>query len=270
MLCMTQPPDPGPGDRATRAAAVYARLFGERDPADLDAHPEFGDIVRRVVFGDVFATGDLDDRTRELIPITCLASIQALPQLRIHTAAALRVGVTPVELTEAVYQLAPYLGFPRALNALAVVTEVLTEHGVELPLPRQGTVTEADRHTRGQQIQEGLYGTEIATALADLPGEFATSVPAFLTDLLFGDFYTRGGLDVATRELLSLVALAAAGLAPQLTPHARVAVAAGNSVERVLAALVQAFPYIGFPSALNAIRQVPLGQPGILGATGNN
>ena len=39
MLGMTQPPDPGPGDRATRAAAVYARLFGERDPADLDAHP---------------------------------------------------------------------------------------------------------------------------------------------------------------------------------------------------------------------------------------
>lgn len=243
-------------DRRAAAETVYARPFGARDTAAPDMHPEFGEILRRLIFGDVFATGTLDDRTRELVTVTCLATLQTLPQLRAHSAAALKVGVTPVELREAMYQLAPFVGFPRTLNAIGVIDEVLEAAGVELPLPRQGSVTDQNRHERGLQIQSGLYGTEIADALAGLPEPFDQAVPGFLTDFLFGDVWTRAGVDIATRELLGLVTLTTLGLAPQLTPHVRGAVAAGNSVETVLAALVQAFPYIGYPAAMNAIRVV--------------
>lgn len=235
---------------------MYARLFGPRDTSAPDQHPELGKILRSVIFGDVFATGDLDDRTRELITVTVLGTIQALPQLHAHAVAALNVGVTPVELQEAVYQLAAFVGFPRALNAVGVVSEVLGDQGVDLPLEPQGTVGDDDRHERGAEIQQRLYGDEIAASLTDLPGDWAATVPGFLTDHLFGDFWTRGGLDIATRELLALCTLAAAGLDRQLEAHVRGAVAAGNPIERVLAALLQAFPYMGFPAALNAIRAV--------------
>ncbi|MDO5618727.1 carboxymuconolactone decarboxylase family protein [Kocuria sp.] len=243
-------------DRVAASEEVYSRLFGTRNTTDVEPHPEFMQILRSVVFGDVFATGTLDFRTRELITVTVLSTLQTLPQLKVHTAAALKVGVTPVQLQESVYQLAPFLGFPRTLNALGTISEVFTERGVHLPLPAQGTVTETDRHARGQHIQSELYGDEIADLLADLPGEYGQAVPNFLTDFCFGDFWTRDGLDIATRELLILVALAAAGLHPQLKAHVAGAVRSGNSVETILAALVQGFPYMGLPLALNAIREV--------------
>ena len=243
-------------ERLENATQVYDRLFGPRDLRTPDLDPEFGEMLRRLIFGDVFATGDLPDTTRELITCTCLGALQALPQLRAHSAAALRAGVTPIELREAMYQLAPFIGFPRTLNAIGVLNEVFKATGVELPLPTQGTVTDDDRHERGEQIQEPLYGTEIRDALASLPEPFGASVPDFLTDFLFGDVWTRDGLDVATRELLGLVTLTALGLSPQLPAHVRGALKAGNTPETILAALVQAFPYIGYPAALNAIKVV--------------
>ncbi len=245
-----------PFDREAASEAVYERLFGPRDRTAPSDDPELRQILRRIIFGDVFATGDLDDRTRELITVTVLATLQALPQLRSHAAAALGVGVTPVELKEAVYQLAPFLGFPRVLNAVGVVNEVLQARGVTLPLEPQATTTDADRLERGRELQGPLYGTEIADALTRLPGGFGEAMPRFLTGFLFGDFYTRGGLDVATRELLGLCTLTALGLDRQIKPHVRGALRAGNSPERVLAALVHVYPYAGYPYALNAIRVV--------------
>ncbi|HEV2921723.1 MAG TPA: hypothetical protein VG673_21175, partial [Actinomycetota bacterium] len=49
-------------DREARAEETYARLFGPRDTSAADNDPEFGRILRTFIFGDVFRTGDLDDR----------------------------------------------------------------------------------------------------------------------------------------------------------------------------------------------------------------
>lgn len=100
-------PVPEMSERQAHAEATYARLFGPRDPDAPDPDPELMEVLRRFIFGDVFDTGVLNDRTRELITITVLACLQALPQLRAHTAAALDVGVEPVQVREAVYQLTP-------------------------------------------------------------------------------------------------------------------------------------------------------------------
>ena len=243
-------------DRLDHSERVYADLFGPRDTSAVDNDPEFGRILRTYIFGDLFALGELDYRTRELITVTTLATLQSLPQLRGHLNAALTIGVEAVELREAIYQLAPFMGFPRTLNAIAVLNEVLSSRGVDLPLPDQGTTTDDDRHERGSDIQQSLYGNRMADSLASLPEPFAQVVPRLLTDWGFGDFATRGGLDTATRELLILCALAALNLEPQVRSHVAGALAAGNSPETVLAALVHLSGYAGFPLAVNAIRIV--------------
>lgn len=240
--------------RDQKAAEVFRRLFGRDATPDQD--PELGRILRAVIFGDVFSTGELTDAERELCTVVTLATLQTLPQLRAHVAAALRTGNTPLALREALYSLAPFIGFPRTLNALGVLNEVLQEQGVTLPLPGAATVTDADRHQRGRAIQEPLYGTEIAQTLAPLPEPFDQAVPDLLTDLLFGDLWTRTSLDVATRELVALCALTALGMERQLPPHVRGAILAGSSRQKVLAVLVQIAPYTGLPAALNAIRAV--------------
>lgn len=243
--------------RADRAEIVYERLFGPRDRTAAADDPELMEILRRFIFGDVFGTGILDDRTRELITVTVLACLQALPQLQSHAAAALKVGVEPVELREAVYQLAPFIGFPYTLNATTVLNQVFRDHGIAVPLLDTGTVTDADRRERGLSVQAPLYGTEIADNLADLPAPFAEALPRFLTEFCFGDFYTRGGLTLAQRELLVLCALTAIGdTAAQLGPHGRACLQVGNTKAEVVAALVQCFPYVGFPRTVAAIRAV--------------
>ena len=247
----------GMSERQARAETVYERLFGPRDTSAPDNDPELMEILRRFIFGDVFDTGGLDDQTRELITVTVLACLQTLPQLKSHTVAALNVGVQPIEIREAIYQLAPFIGFPRTLSAAATINEAFQAQDITLPLPDQGTVTDADRYPKGLAEQAPLYGDEIKDNLADLPEPFNDVLPQFLTEFCFGDFYTRNGLTLAQRELLVLCALATIGdTAAQLGPHGRACIQVGNSKKAVVAALVHCFPYIGFPRAIAAIRAV--------------
>jgi 4-carboxymuconolactone decarboxylase len=244
-------------ERHQHAEATYQRLFGPRDVDTAEDDPELMEILRGFIFGDVFDTGVLDDQARELITVTVLACLPALPQLRSHTQAALNVGVQPVQIREAIYQLAPFLGFPRTLNAVATINDVFRDHGIPLPLPAQGAVTDAERYSRGLAEQAPLYGNEIKDDLADLPEPFNEALPRFLTEFCFGDFYTRDGLTLAQRELLVLCALATMGdTSAQLGPHGRACLQVGNSKAEVVAALVHCFPYIGFPRAVAAIRVV--------------
>ncbi len=243
-------------DRATRSEETYARLFGPRDTTTPEDDPEFMTILRRLIFGEVFHTGELDDQTRELITVVVLAITQMLPQLKAHTGAALNVGVTPVEVREAVYQCAPFIGFPATLNAIGVINEVFRARGIDVPLPTEGTVDEDDRYEKGNAIQNPIYGDEIKDNLASLPGGLGAEMARYLTEFGFGDFYTRPGLDAARRELLVLCGLAAVGAEAQLRAHALGNTKVGNDKTTQITALVHCFPYIGFPRALNAIRIV--------------
>ena len=70
---------------------------------------------------------------------------------------------------------------------------------------------------------------------------------------IFDEASSTGGLDVARRELISLVAIAAIGATTQLRPHVAGAIRAGSSRQKVAAALVQVMPYIGGPYALSGL-----------------
>ena len=244
-------------DRVSLSAEKYEQLFGAPPDTEAGPDPELMAILRHVIFGEVFHIGQLDDRTRELITVVVLVTNQTLPQLRSHTAAALNVGVTPIEIREAVYQCAPFLGFPKTLNGVAVINEVFADRGISLPLAAQATVAEHERFERGRAIQHPLYGDAIRDNLAALPEDLRGAVPRLLTEFCFGDFYTRSGLDIARRELLVLCLLAALGGADvQLRGHAAGNLKAGNSVRLQTAAMIHCLPYIGFPRALNAIRAI--------------
>ena len=241
--------------RAQKANETYKRLFASErqlDPTD----PELMQILQEFIFGEVFYIGDLDDKTRELITVVSLASIQALPQLKVHINAALNVGNNPLSIREAIYLCAPFIGFPRTLNAIAVFNDVAKEHGIELPLKSQGTVTDKNRNEKGWQIQQPLYGDEVKNAFHSLSAPYAKQVPNILTSFVFGDFYARQGLTVQQKELLVLVILAASGAEKQASAHIVGNLKAGNSKETLLAAMVQSMPYIGMPPALTVINAI--------------
>ena len=92
--------------------------------------------------------------------------------------------------------------------------------------------------------------------MASLPDIYKNVVPDTLTTFCFGDFYTRGGLSVKQRELLSLVILTTLGAEKQLSAHVVGALKAGNDKETLLAAMVQAIPYIGLANAMTTINLI--------------
>ncbi len=66
--------DSGILERRSRAEATYERVLGPRDASAPDSDPELMEILRGFIFGDVFETGVLDDRTRELITVRVAAA----------------------------------------------------------------------------------------------------------------------------------------------------------------------------------------------------
>ncbi len=241
-------------DRIEVCKQNYHTLFGGEALTGQGTDPEMMDILQKFVFGEVFQTGHLTLKQREMITCITLATMQTLPQLKAHAEAALKVGVTHEELREVIYLTAPFIGFPRMLNALGTINEVFQEQGLSLPLNRQGTVTEATRHATGRAIQERLYPGGIASVMAGLPGDLGKPVEQFLTDYFFGEIYSRGALDLQTRELLGYCVLTTLEAESQLRSHYHGNINAGNTPETVTAAVIQCLPYIGFPAAIRALR----------------
>ena len=165
------------------------------------------------------------------------------------------MGVTPVEVKEIVYQAVPYVGMARVFDFLHVTNDVLTERGVELPLPGQSTTTPDTRYERGLAAQKQIVGTERVEALyANAPAD-EQHIQRFLSANCFGDHLTRGGIDVPIRELLTFAMLAAlGGCEPQLAGHVAANRNVGNDRGRLLDVLIQLLPYIGYPRTLNALR----------------
>jgi 4-carboxymuconolactone decarboxylase len=76
----------------------------------------------------------------------------------------------------------------------------------------------------------------------------------YLSAFCFGDFYTRRGLDLKTRELLTLCIINALGGAEsQLKAHVQGSKKVGNSKETLIAVITHCLPYVGFPRTLNAL-----------------
>lgn len=85
-------------------------------------------------FGDIYSRPGLTLAQRELLSLASLVTIGGLePQLRGHTRGAIRVGCTPTEIIETVIHTVQYSGFPKALNAMRVITDQMLELGLEIP-----------------------------------------------------------------------------------------------------------------------------------------
>ena len=87
--------------------------------------PNFTKYLVEFAFGEIYAReGDL--KQRELVAISSLATMGGCDaQLETHVHGALNVGLSEAEVVEALMTLIPYIGFPKALNAIAVVKRVI-------------------------------------------------------------------------------------------------------------------------------------------------
>ncbi|MEB4604752.1 carboxymuconolactone decarboxylase family protein [Raoultella ornithinolytica] len=91
--------------------------------------PDFARYLIEFPFGDIYARPGLDLRSREIATIAALTALgNAAPQLKVHIAAGLHVGLLQEEIIEVIMQMAVYAGFPAALNGLFAAKEVFAAH----------------------------------------------------------------------------------------------------------------------------------------------
>ena len=240
-------------DRVEKSKEKFKQLFDDGVPATYATDPDFQDILSHFIFGEVFYQGNMDDKQSELITLVVLATNQTLPQLKAHVSAALNVGLTPVEIKEAVYQCAPYIGFPKTLNAINEVNEVFKAKNIALPIESQKTVDEDNRFQKGLAVQVEIFGDVIKKMQESAPAN-QKHMQEYLSAFCFGDFYTRNGLDLKTRELLTLCIISALGGAEgQVKAHVQGNLNVGNDKEILITAITHCLPYMGFPRTLNAL-----------------
>lgn len=95
-----------------------------------DIAPDFARYLLEFPFGDIYARPGLNLRSREIATVAALTAMgNAAPQLKVHIAAALHVGLTQEEIIEVMMQMAVYAGFPAALNGLFAAKEVFSANG---------------------------------------------------------------------------------------------------------------------------------------------
>src|SRR5215212_5348291 len=179
--------------------------------------PELIEYFDNFAFDEVLRHGSLDARTRLMVQLASMIACQAVSEYRVMLGTALTAGVTPVEVTEIVYQAVPYVGMAKVFDFLHATNDVLTTRGVELPLPGRSTTTPETRYERGLALQKEIVGADRVDALyANAPAD-EQHMQRFLSGNCFGDHLTRGGIDVQTRELLTFAMLATlGGCEPQL------------------------------------------------------
>lgn len=210
-------------------------------------------IFNNFLYGEVYNHGTLDPKLRELVTLVSLTASQGTDMIKPHVETALNIGVSPIEIKEALYQCSPYVGYPRVFAALEKANEVFKEKNISLPIESQSTVTESTRFDKGLETQVSIFVDAILAAHSNAaPNQ--KHIQNFLSANCFGDFYTRKGLDLKTRELLTFIMIISLGGAePQAIAHANANIKMGNSKDMMLEAVTQCLPYIGYPRTLNAI-----------------
>ncbi len=190
----------------------------------------------------------LEAEDRYLAILAALIGCQGMDAYRVMLPKALDDGVSPIVIKEMVYQSADYVGMGRMWPFLTVTNEILKERGVKLPLEGQATTNREDRLEKGAEAQAEIFGAHMKEAWKK------GHINRWLAANCFGDYYTRTGLGLAKREMVTFCFLAAqGGCEPQMEAHARGNMNMGNDRDFLIRVVSQCLPYIGYPRSLNAI-----------------
>ena len=240
-----------------RAQKNHDQLFPNHVSTAAVTDPELVEIFDNFAFDEVLRDSKLIIKTRLILQLADIIASQAVREYRAMVGAALNVGVTPVEVKEVLYQAVPYVGIAKAYDFIQATNDVLTERGIALPLPGQSTTTPETRMERGLAVQKQILGDDVVDTLYASSAPDQLHMQRLLSAHCFVDHYTRTGLDIAMRELVTLSFLVAlGGCEPQVKGHVMANLHIGNDRALLVDVVTQLLPFIGYPRTLNALRAI--------------
>ena len=127
--------------RFEKGSEALAAIDGKGGQAVIDSlqdiAPDLGRWIVEFAFGDIYTRKGLDPQQRELVTIGSLVTQgDTAPQLAVHIQGALNVGLSKDAVVEAILQCAPYVGFPRVINAINVARTVFERDSEDQDKPK--------------------------------------------------------------------------------------------------------------------------------------
>ena len=215
-----------------------------------ETDPEFMERFEHFAFDEVVneESRQLEPKTRYLVVLAALIGCQGEAAYREILPKALEAGLSPVAVKETVYQAVDYLGMGRMWQFLRAANEIFAENEIGLPLSAQAGTTMEDRLEKGVQVQTAIFGEQMKEAWKNGP------INRWLADNCFGDYYTRTGLDLKQREMITFCFLyGQGGCEPQVMAHIQGNLNLGNDKAFLTNVVLQCVPYMGYPRSLNAL-----------------
>ncbi|WP_394887485.1 carboxymuconolactone decarboxylase family protein [Clostridium butyricum] len=118
-------------NRIAKGIEVQKSIFGSENIDNLRANApdnlkHIQDYLSGYCFGDICGRNGLDIKIRELITFSIIATLGGCEnQLRAHIGGNAAIGNDKETLLNVITQCMPYIGFPRTLNAITCINEVL-------------------------------------------------------------------------------------------------------------------------------------------------
>jgi 3-oxoadipate enol-lactonase / 4-carboxymuconolactone decarboxylase len=131
------------------------------------------------------------------------------------------------------------------------VAGLIAEH---VGVPHATPVTTADVHAAGMAVRRVVLGDahvdRAVAATTDLTADFQRMI----TEYAWGTIWTRPGLDLRSRSMITLTAMVARGHHEELAMHLRAARRNGLTNDEIKEVLMQTAIYCGVPDANSAFR----------------
>lgn len=231
-----------------KAKEFHNRMFAGYALNENDPDYEYAVRYENWAYDEVINGNDLDERNRTLATLaTCMGAL-AVDEFGVLIPSAIKeFGLKPEEIKEVVYQGTAYLGMARVHPFLMKTNEVFKAMGIKESTESRLTNTEETRQPTGTDAQAEIFGDHMK--------EFWKGglVNYWLASNCFGDYYTRKGLNLREREMITFCfLLAQGGCESQLRSHIQGNINMGNDVEFLTKVVQQMIPYIGYPRSLNA------------------
>lgn len=107
-------------------------------------------------------------------------------------------------------------------------------------------------HAEGMRVRREVLGDRQVDNAVRATTEFTAPFQDYITRNVWGDLWTRPGLDRRTRSAITLAALTALGQEHELALHLRAAVRNGLTREQIGEVLLHVGAYAGVPAANRA------------------
>ena len=106
---------------------------------------------------------------------------------------------------------------------------------------------------RGIELFAKMLGEEASATTRASWEKIAPDLEEYITGFVFGDVWSRPGLDLRTKSLVTIAAVAATGRTLALELNIRMALRNGATRQEIIETLLQLAPYAGFPASWEAL-----------------